>query len=373
MTDHLGHEKNRVPEGRGSTNVRSGTRPKTVLTHAAGEVELTVPRDRDGGFAPVIVKKRQRRPGEVDEIVLSLYARGLTTGKISAHFAQIYGASVSKETISRITDKVTRGGRTSTFTSTMSPPPRRIRPHWARALVRRPMRSSPSRPPASCSPRGVPACESKRPAPREVGWSKLLIDQLCLDVPAHRVRVLAQSSRTDGRPGSRRRPGRMLRSRRGQSAGTVTPGGRRRAARPRGHDDDGRPGRRAAGVVPQMADQQYRAGRAADLGIGVAQDGPTPTTSPCPSRLRRPGRPTPAHERQAWPARSAPTARRWPRGCCSTRRLSSRAARRERAPWRGRRCPGSACRGTTGRCRRTRRTSRRVRRPPRRRASPPPC
>jgi putative transposase len=62
--------------------------------------------DRDGTFEPVIVKKRQPRLSEVDEIVLLLYARGLTTGKISAHFAQIYGASVSKETISRITDKV---------------------------------------------------------------------------------------------------------------------------------------------------------------------------------------------------------------------------------------------------------------------------
>ena len=106
MTEHLGHEKNRVAEGRESTNVRNGTRPKTVLTHATGAVELEVPRDRDGTFEPVIVKKRQRRLSEVDEIVLSLYARGLTTGEISAHFAQIYGASVSKETISRITDKV---------------------------------------------------------------------------------------------------------------------------------------------------------------------------------------------------------------------------------------------------------------------------
>jgi transposase-like protein len=106
MIDHLGHEKNRVAEGRDSTNVRNGTRPKTVLTHASGEVELEVPRDREGSFEPVIVKKRQRRLGEVDEIVLSLYARGLTTGEISAHFAQIYGASVSKETVSRITDKV---------------------------------------------------------------------------------------------------------------------------------------------------------------------------------------------------------------------------------------------------------------------------
>lgn len=106
MTEHLGHEKNRAGESRESTNVRNGTRPKTVLTHATGQVELDVPRDREGTFEPVIVKKRQRRLGEVDEVVLSLYAKGLTTGEISAHFHQIYGASVSKETISRITDKV---------------------------------------------------------------------------------------------------------------------------------------------------------------------------------------------------------------------------------------------------------------------------
>ncbi len=106
MTEHLGHEKNRAPGARDSANVRNGTRAKTVLTHATGEVELAVPRDREGTFEPVIVRKRQRRLTEVDEIVLSLYARGLTTGEIAAHFDQIYGASVSKETISRITDKV---------------------------------------------------------------------------------------------------------------------------------------------------------------------------------------------------------------------------------------------------------------------------
>ena len=106
MTEHLGHEKNRALEERDSANVRNGTRPKTVLTEATGHVEIEVPRDREGTFEPVIVKKRQRRLNGVDEIVLSLYANGLTTGEISAHFAQIYGASVSKETVSRITDKV---------------------------------------------------------------------------------------------------------------------------------------------------------------------------------------------------------------------------------------------------------------------------
>jgi len=106
MTEHLGHEKNHADDGRDSTNVRNGTRPKTVLTEATGHVQLDVPRDRDGSFEPVIVKKRQRRLNGVDEIVLSLYAHGLTTGEICAHFAQIYGASVSKETVSKITDKV---------------------------------------------------------------------------------------------------------------------------------------------------------------------------------------------------------------------------------------------------------------------------
>ncbi len=105
MTEHLGYEKH-DPAGDGSGNVGNGTRAKTVLTEATGQVEIDVPRDRAGTFEPQIVRKRQRRLGGVDEIVLSLYAKGLTTGEISAHFAEIYGASVSRETISRITDKV---------------------------------------------------------------------------------------------------------------------------------------------------------------------------------------------------------------------------------------------------------------------------
>ncbi|MGN6609941.1 MAG: IS256 family transposase [Jatrophihabitans sp.] len=105
MTEHLGYEKH-DPAGAGTGNIRNGTRAKTVLTEASGHVEIEVPRDRAGTFEPQIVKKRQRRLNGVDEVVLSLYAKGLTTGEISAHFAEIYGASVSKETISRITDKV---------------------------------------------------------------------------------------------------------------------------------------------------------------------------------------------------------------------------------------------------------------------------
>jgi putative transposase len=104
MADHLGYDKH-DPVGRNLGNSRNGVRSKTVLTEI-GPVEIDVPRDTDASFQPQIVKKRQRRLTGVDEIVLSLTARGLTTGEISAHFAEVYGASVSKETISKITDKV---------------------------------------------------------------------------------------------------------------------------------------------------------------------------------------------------------------------------------------------------------------------------
>src|SRR5450631_1966083 len=105
MTSHVGYDKHAV-EGRNGGNSRNGTRTKTVLTDNVGPVQVEMPRDRDGTFEPVIVKKRQRRLSDVDAVVLSLYARGLTTGEISAHFAEVYGASVSKDTVSRITDKV---------------------------------------------------------------------------------------------------------------------------------------------------------------------------------------------------------------------------------------------------------------------------
>jgi transposase-like protein len=105
LAEHLGYDKH-DPVGRNGGNSRNGTRSKTLLTDV-GPVELDVPRDREGTFDPQIVKKRQRRLDGVDQIVLSLTARGLTTGEVAAHFADVYGASVSKDTISRITEKVT--------------------------------------------------------------------------------------------------------------------------------------------------------------------------------------------------------------------------------------------------------------------------
>lgn len=102
MDAHLGYPKHERST-HGSGNARNGTRSKTVTTEA-GPVRLDVPRDRDGSFEPQIVKKRQRRLNGVNGIVLSLSARGLTHGEICAHLAEVYGANVSKQTISTITD-----------------------------------------------------------------------------------------------------------------------------------------------------------------------------------------------------------------------------------------------------------------------------
>ncbi|MFE3960532.1 IS256 family transposase [Nocardia sp. NPDC059091] len=107
ITDHLGYDHG-DPAGRGTPNSRNGTRSKTVITDV-GPVEIDVPRDRDASFEPQIVRKRQRRLNGVENMVLSLSAKGLTHGEISAHLREVYGAEVCKQTISTITDKVIDG------------------------------------------------------------------------------------------------------------------------------------------------------------------------------------------------------------------------------------------------------------------------
>ena len=107
ITDHLGYQAH-DPAGRNTGNSRNGSRTKTVLTDV-GPVQLDVPRDRNASFEPRIVAKRQKRLSGVDEMVISLAAKGLTTGEIAAHLAEVYGAEVSRQTISTITDKVIEG------------------------------------------------------------------------------------------------------------------------------------------------------------------------------------------------------------------------------------------------------------------------
>ncbi|MEE1746483.1 transposase, partial [Streptomyces sp. JV184] len=95
ITDHLGYDKH-DPAGKNGGNSRNGTRTRTVLVLTdVGPVEMSVPRDRDGVFEPKIVKKRQKRLSGVDEMVISLSAKGLTTGEVQAHLAEVHGADVS--------------------------------------------------------------------------------------------------------------------------------------------------------------------------------------------------------------------------------------------------------------------------------------
>ena len=105
MSEHLGYDKG-DQAGRNKANSRNGRRTKTVITDNAGSVEIVVPRDREGTFEPVIVPKRARRLSDLDAVVLSLSAKGLTHGEIRAHFADVYGASVSEDVVGRITDRV---------------------------------------------------------------------------------------------------------------------------------------------------------------------------------------------------------------------------------------------------------------------------
>jgi putative transposase len=109
MDDHLGYGKH-DPVGRNGENSRNGTRSKTLVTEA-GPVKIEVPRDRESTFEPVIVGKRQRRLSGIDDLMISLSAKGLTCGEISAHLADVYGTQVSKQTISAITDRVVEGWR----------------------------------------------------------------------------------------------------------------------------------------------------------------------------------------------------------------------------------------------------------------------
>jgi transposase-like protein len=102
MDEHLGYERH-AHDGRNGENSRNGTRSKTVITEV-GPVEIDTPRDRDGTFEPATVKKRQRRLHGVDSMVISLTAKGLTTGEVEAHLMETYGTEISRETISKITD-----------------------------------------------------------------------------------------------------------------------------------------------------------------------------------------------------------------------------------------------------------------------------
>lgn len=104
MAEHLGYEKH-DPVGRNGLNSRNGSTPKTVRTEV-GEVTLQIPRDRAGTFDPAVVPKHSRRLAGFDEAVISLYSKGMTTGDIANHLADVYGEEVSRDLVSKVTDQI---------------------------------------------------------------------------------------------------------------------------------------------------------------------------------------------------------------------------------------------------------------------------
>ncbi|MDA1102600.1 MAG: transposase, partial [Gemmatimonadetes bacterium] len=104
MTAHLGYEKH-AQEGRDGGNSRNGKTGKRVKTDTS-DMDLEVPRDRDGSFEPVMVAKGQRRLPGFDEKVIALYARGMTTREIQGHLLELYQVEISPTLISAVTDAV---------------------------------------------------------------------------------------------------------------------------------------------------------------------------------------------------------------------------------------------------------------------------
>jgi putative transposase len=104
LTEHLGYDRH-DPAGNGSGNSRNGSTPKTLLTEV-GPVPLDVPRDRAGTFAPQLVPKGERRLGGLSDIIISLYAGGMTVRDICHHLHRVYGTELSPDTVSTVTDAV---------------------------------------------------------------------------------------------------------------------------------------------------------------------------------------------------------------------------------------------------------------------------
>jgi putative transposase len=104
MSNHLGYMKHAI-EGNNTGNSRNGKTKKTVKT-GNGDIEITVPRDRESDFAPVLIGKRESRLAGLDDNILSLYAKGMTVRDIQAHLFELYGTEISRDLISTITDAV---------------------------------------------------------------------------------------------------------------------------------------------------------------------------------------------------------------------------------------------------------------------------
>lgn len=110
LDEHLGYSKH-TKEGYNTGNSRNGTFPKTVTTENVGEVVLNIPRDRNGEFEPHIIPKGQTISSKIEDAILGMYSRGMTTSDVRNQVLEIYGLEISEMTVSNITERVMDSAR----------------------------------------------------------------------------------------------------------------------------------------------------------------------------------------------------------------------------------------------------------------------
>jgi transposase-like protein len=106
LEDELGYSKYDWRNKKKTSNSRNGSSSKKVISDVAGEIDLSIPRDREGKYEPHLIKKYQKDISSIDDKILSMYSKGMSTNAINSHIKDIYGFEVSSEQVSRITDKI---------------------------------------------------------------------------------------------------------------------------------------------------------------------------------------------------------------------------------------------------------------------------
>jgi transposase-like protein len=105
MDEHLGYSKHKT-QGYNSGNSRNGSFPKTITTENVGDVLLNIPRDRNGEFEPRIIPKGETISGKIEDAIIGMYSRGMTTSDVRKQIEEIYGLSISEMTVSNITERI---------------------------------------------------------------------------------------------------------------------------------------------------------------------------------------------------------------------------------------------------------------------------
>ncbi|MGV3706348.1 MAG: IS256 family transposase [Arcticibacter sp.] len=105
LDDHLGYEKH-APEGRGSGNSRNGYSSKKVKSESLGDVVLAIPRDRNSSFEPKLIAKHQRMSEQLEQSIIGMYSRGMSTRDIEDQIREMYGVEISESTVSTVTSRV---------------------------------------------------------------------------------------------------------------------------------------------------------------------------------------------------------------------------------------------------------------------------